>query len=271
MAAIREPAVAGRFYPGDARELDEQVARLIGDASGSREALAVVVPHAGYAYSGALAGATYHKVAVPPSVVVLCPNHTGVPPRIALWAHGSWRLPGAQVGVDERLAQAIAQAWGISHAEAPHVREHAIEVQLPFLRARQAQVRVVPVCMGEASYEECQLLGDRLATLLRGWNPGGRPPLLVASTDMSHYLPARVAREQDALVLERLLALDPQGLHSTVTTRRLSMCGFVPTTVVLAAARCLGASAAELTAYGHSGEVTGDDSAVVGYAGAVIR
>jgi AmmeMemoRadiSam system protein B len=149
-----------------------------------------------------------------------------------------------------------------------HVREHSIEVELPFLRAQNPAVLVAALCLSRLSLAECEELGQNIASVLRRYE---RPPLLVASSDMSHYLPAGVAKRLDGLALERILALDPAGLYRTVTRHEISMCGFVPATVMLFAALALGASRAELVRYGHSGERSGDHERVVGYAGVIVE
>ncbi len=266
MFAMRQPAVAGQFYPLSPAALAREVARHLGEVR-PRRALAVVAPHAGYAYSGPVAGATYAQVEVPASAVVLCPNHTGLGARRSLWPRGLWALPGGDVPVDEELAAELAERAGLTEDAAAHAAEHAVEVQLPFLRARNPSVAVVPICLARLSSLECVALGEALAEVVR---QRGGEVLLVASTDMSHYLPADEARELDALAIERIEQVDPEGLYRVVQERSLSMCGFIPTAAVLAAARALGARRARLVRYGHSGEASQDFSSVVGYAGFLV-
>jgi len=263
---VREPAVAGRFYPGDARAVERELARHM-PAAQAAPATAVIVPHAGWMYSGAVAGAVYARVEVPARAIIVCPNHTGRGVRRSVWASGVWRLPGGDVPVDGALARAVCESAGMQADRGAHLGEHAAEVHLPFLRARRPDVAVVPVCLVHLTFEECERAGQGLAQAVRA-APG--PVLLVASTDMSHYVPAETARRLDRLALDRVEAMDPRGLHETVEANDLSMCGYIPTTVVLAAAVALGAKTARLVRYGHSGETSGDDSAVVGYAGLVV-
>lgn len=259
----RGSAVAGRFYPGDAVRLDEQVRRFLGQPRAQR-ALAVIGPHAGYVYSGAILGETYAEVAVPRTVVIMCPNHTGMGVRRSCWNRGRWQLPGGSIEVDEALADALVQRAGLQADVDAHVHEHAIEVHLPFLRALHPGVRIVPIVLGRLSAQECVELGTRIAETIDD------DVLVAASTDMSHYVSARRAEELDRMAIDRVLALDPVGLHRTVETHAISMCGYVPTTVALAAALHRGATQARLVRYGNSGEASGDFDRVVGYAGFVI-
>jgi AmmeMemoRadiSam system protein B len=262
----REPAVAGRFYTRDPGALAAEVAGLLaGPAPLPREALGILSPHAGYVFSGAVAGATWARVRVPPRVVLLCPNHTGRGARVALWPGGSWRTPLGAVPVDPTLTADLL-ATGLCAADrAAHVLEHALEVQLPFLQVRRPDAAVAALCLGPLDFERCRALGLALAEVA-----GHHGALVVASSDMSHYLPAEVARRKDRLALDRLLALDARGLHEVVEREDISLCGFVPATVMLVAAVARGATGAELTGYRTSGDVTGDQRSVVAYAGAIV-
>jgi MEMO1 family protein len=262
----REPAVAGRFYPGRKDDLTREAVGLLADTSRAAPAVAVLAPHAGYMYSGRVAGATYARVEVPERVVVLCPNHTGLGERVALWPGGAWRTPLGRVPIDPELTAALRACPGVRDDRTAHLAEHALEVQLPFLQLRRPDVALAALCLGHLSADACVALGDALAHALLA-----RPALLVASSDMSHYISADEARRKDAQALDRFLALDARGLFETVEREDISMCGFIPATVVLAAARGLGALSAELVQYANSGDVNGEHERVVGYAGAVVR
>ncbi len=267
-AALRAPAVAGRFYPGEAGALQREVARLLGATPPSRPALALIGPHAGYMYSGSILGQTWARVTVPRRIVLMCPNHTGRGVSRSLWPGGGWQLPGGVVPVDEALGVAIAEHCDVEPDRAAHLHEHALEVHLPFARARQPELRIAALCLSGLSLEECRALGEGLAAVVRG---SDEPVLLVASTDMSHYISADEAAGLDGMALARIQALDPAGLYRTVREHRISMCGVLPTTVALFAARALHAREAELVRYGHSGEHSGDLERVVGYAGVLVR
>lgn len=265
----REPAVAGRFYPGDAAALRREVAELLGPPVAAAPALALVGPHAGYVYSGAIAGQTWARVLVPRRVVLMCPNHTGRGVPLSLWPGGGWRLPTGVVPVDEALTEAIRTQCGATPDRAAHLHEHALEVHLPFALARQPELRIAALCLAGLSAAECRAVGEGLAAVVR--DSGDEPVLLVASTDMSHYIAADEAAALDGLALAQIEALDPEGLYRTVQRHHISMCGVLPTTVALFAARSLGATRAELVRYGNSGERSGDYERVVGYAGVVVR
>jgi hypothetical protein len=271
-AELRMPAVAGRFYPGTQAALERDLGRCFGTALGRaprERAIAVLSPHAGWVYSGAIAAETFARILPPRTALILCPNHTGLGSRRSVWDAGAWRLPGGDVPVDEPLARALVASAGLESDRAAHLREHAIEVQLPFLRRLNAELRIVPICLGRLSLDECLRTGESIATALLAGS-SAETTTIVASSDMSHYLPAETARVLDARALWRVIALDPEGLYRTVVEHDISMCGFIPTTVALAAARRLGAKRAELVRYGNSGDTSGDFESVVGYAGAVI-
>jgi AmmeMemoRadiSam system protein B len=265
-ATERVPVVAGRFYPGDAEELADDVAKRMGTCT-ARPAIAIVGPHAGYVYSGSIAAETWARVDVPQRVILLCPNHTGLGVRCSMWSGGAWRIPGTRLAIDVELRDALAVHTELELDAAAHLREHAIEVHLPMLAARRPDARIVPICLGRLDAARCRTLGEGLARAIASVD---EPVLVVASTDMSHYIPADVAAELDGHALARLLALDPDGLHRVVERERISMCGYVPTTVALSCALARGATSATLVRYGHSGEASGDHERVVGYAGAIV-
>jgi len=259
---VREPAVAGRFYPADGVALAAQVDRFMAGGAPRERALGVVVPHAGYVYSGAVAGAVYARVNVPPRVVVLGPNHTGRGARAALWPEGAWETPLGEVTIDPALTGALASSPLVEPDVAAHRLEHSLEVEVPFLQRARPDVAIAALCLAHLSFDACAALGATVAEAARASGA-----LVVASSDMSHYLPAPLARRKDHRAIERILALDPEGLYDVVHAEDISMCGIIPATVMLVAARALGATRAELVRYGHSGEVSGDDDQVVGYAG----
>lgn len=269
-AAHRPAAVAGRFYPGEPRALARELGRCLAPVAAPVAARMLMAPHAGYVYSGELAGRTWSRVHVPERVLLLCPNHTGLGARRSLWSGGAWDTPAGPVEVDEDLTAALLGA-GLQADTAAHLREHAIEVHLPFLRARNPAARIAAVCLGGLGLADCRALGGSIAAAIRALEATGGRVLLAASSDMSHYVSADEAAALDRLALDRLLALDPAGLFTTVERRRISMCGVLPTTVALFAALGLGATEAELVGYTHSGVVTGDADRVVGYAGAIVR
>jgi len=268
---IRAPAVAGRFYPAGADQIAAELARMMPPADRARTAAAVMCPHAGWVYSGAVAGHVLSLVRVPRRVVVLCPNHTGRGARVAIDVSGAWRTPVGDVPIDEELAAAlVAECHGLRDARADraaHAHEHAIEVLVPMLRARQPDLRLVPVVVGPLAAGECTALGEALA---RAVAQMGEDVLVVASSDMSHYLPDAETRRRDRLALDALLAGDEARLLATCREHDVSMCGVRPAAAMLAYARARGAAAPELVDYATSGDAFGDRSSVVGYAGVVV-
>ena len=265
MTPIRPPAVAGRFYPGEPAELRRQVARFLGTPAPA-PAVGAVVPHAGYVYSGKVAGATFRRLRIPERVVVLGPNHTGRGAPISVFATGAFRIPGADVPIDEPLAAAILAAVpGAQDDRRAHEREHALEVELPFLVALRPDVRIVPIVLGGLDGERAAAAGRALAEAIRG-----EEILVIASSDMSHYIPHDEAARRDRLAIDRVLALDALGLYDTCERADISMCGVLPATALVACAASLGASGAELVQYATSGEAFGDYASVVGYAGMLV-
>jgi len=273
VGAARAPAVSGRFYPGARGELERSVRDLLAAVPDARPARArgAVAPHAGYPYSGFTAACVFARIEIPPVVVVLAPNHTGIadaPYGISLWESGAFRTPLGDVGVDEPFAAALLGATPLVAVDrAAHHAEHAVEVELPFLQVLRPDVRVVPLVLAVDRWEPCRDLGHALAALVQRWP---EPVLLLASSDLNHYEPAAVAERKDALALEALTALDGEELLARCRHERISMCGRGPAATVVAAARALGAGRAVVVDHRHSGAVTGDDAAVVGYAGVVI-
>ncbi len=261
----REPAVAGRFYTDDPAALVRQVDRFLAAGGPRVRARGLVAPHAGYVYSGAVAGAVYARVEVPPRVIVLGPNHTGLGKAAALWPGGVWRLPSGDVPIDAALTEALAASPLVARDIEAHLLEHSLEVQVPFLARARPDVAIAALCLGPLSYDECEELGEVV-----GRAAAAAGALLVASSDMSHYVPAETAREKDHHAIARILALDPRGLYDVVRRERITMCGIVPATVMLVAAKALGAKTAELVRYGNSGDVNGDTRQVVGYAGVLV-
>lgn len=266
----RRPAVANMFYPGDKNRLKAQLDSFVKPVQEPKTVLAAISPHAGYIYSGGVAGAVFSQIRIPEAVIILGPNHRGIGARAALAASGTWDMPFGPVQIDEDIAVAILK--GLPHHEIEddphaHTMEHSIEVQIPFLQVIRPDVRIVPIAISHLSYDTSQEIGRALAEVVRNC---GKEVLLVASTDMTHYESQEMARAQDQLAIERILDLDPKGLYDTVAQHGISMCGVVPTTIVLTACKALGANKAELVQYATSGDVTGDYAQVVGYAGFVV-
>ena len=277
----RTPAVAGLFYPAQPEALKAEVTRLLSPRQAPQPVKAVVSPHAGLGYSGAVAGAVYGRIHCPAVFLLLGPNHRGVGAPVALTAEGEWETPLGAVAIDREVATALRSACPLIREDpVAHAHEHSLEVQLPFLQMLGAAVHIVPLVLGLVPYEVCQELAHAVAQTVRRTS---RAVVIVASTDMTHcgphyrHLPPAgmtahaFAYQEDRYAIDRMLALDAQGLYEVVRQRHITMCGFVPTTVALLACQELGATAATLARYMTSGDIGGDLDTVVGYAGLLIR
>jgi AmmeMemoRadiSam system protein B len=269
---VRHPAVAGRFYPSDPEDLRAEVVGFLTSASSARQAptkaIGCIVPHAGYVYSGHVAGAVFAGIEIPRLSIVLCPNHTGQGRPLAIMSEGAWETPLGEVPIDSQLANALKHRLpALQEDFAAHRAEHAAEVELPFLQVQQPKTVFVPIALGTAQYVILEQLGAALADVIEAKN---EPILIVASGDMNHYESDIVTRAKDHRAIERILTLDPRGLHDVVTQQNISMCGLGPAVVMLTAARRLGAKSAELVKYATSGDISGDRDMVVGYAGVVV-
>ncbi|MEF2231254.1 MAG: AmmeMemoRadiSam system protein B [Pseudodesulfovibrio sp.] len=267
---LRQPFVAGRFYDADPGRLNAMVDGCLALGEGRSEArtLLAMVPHAGYVFSGQVCGKTLAQANLAPAVLLLGPNHTGFGARFSLWAEGGWAIPGAELPVDAELAQAIlASDAGITVDAMAHVREHSLEVILPFLVRLNPATTIAPMAVSSNIFEELKRVGQAIGRTLKSF---GRPVSIVVSSDMSHYISGEEAEKLDSMALEAAVNLDPAGLFNTVRANDITMCGVRPMTVGLFAALELGATRGELAAYANSGQVSGDNDQVVGYAGVLV-
>jgi AmmeMemoRadiSam system protein B len=269
---LRQAAVAGRFYPGDPEDLRAEALTYLSQARPADQvpvrALGCIAPHAGYMYSGHVAGAVFARVEIPKSCIVMCPNHTGMGRALAVMGEGAWQTPMGEVQIDVELAGALKKRFpALQEDSAAHRAEHAAEVELPFLLLRQPKLRFVPIALGTSQFEVLEQLGEALADVIAASKDR---ILIVASSDMNHYESDAVTRVKDHQAIERILTLDPRGLFDVVTQQKISMCGFGPAVAMLTAARLLGAKSAELVKYATSGDISGDRDMVVGYAGVVV-
>jgi AmmeMemoRadiSam system protein B len=264
----RKPYVAGHFYPSDPAKLRQEIDAHLRSEAPSRPARGVIVPHAGYIYSGSVAGAVYAAAELPRRLILLGPNHTGLGRPIAVMNRGVWMTPLGPARIDEALADLILDASNIVEIDAAaHLAEHSIEVQIPFLQTRLGDFLFAPVCVGTGRHGDLATLAMAIATAAAAIR---EPVGIVISTDMTHYEPAEVARAKDLQAIRRMEALDGEGLHRVVKESEISMCGSAPATAGLHALKRLGATRAEVIAYGHSGETSGNMHEVVGYAGLLI-
>lgn len=266
---VREPAVAGQFYPGRPERLLREVQEYTAYAGPKVRAIGCIVPHAGYMYSGHVAGAVYARLQLPQRYIILCPNHTGMGQPLAIMSSGAWATPLGDVGIDEALAASLQQSCDLlTEDPMAHAAEHSLEVQLPFLQVLAPGLQFVPVAVGTGKFDSLVRLGEAIADLI---SQTDTPIMIIASSDMNHYESDAVTRVKDAKAIERVLSLDPAGLYETVRTENISMCGYGPAVIMLTAAKKLGARSTELVKYATSGDISGERNAVVGYAGVLVK
>jgi AmmeMemoRadiSam system protein B len=265
---VRHPVVAGRFYPAKPEVLLRDVRSYLGTSTAKISALGCVAPHAGYMYSGHVAGAVYARMELPERFIILCPNHTGMGKPLAIMSQGLWDTPLGQCRIDEVLARELCQQCpALSDDIEAHRAEHASEVQLPFIQAEKREFSFVPITVGVGRYDVLAALGQAMAAVIKRQE---EKILIVASSDMNHYESDAVTRVKDAKAIDRMLALDAKGLFEVVVNENISMCGYGPAVAMLTAAEELGVKSAEMVKYATSGDISGDKALVVGYAGIVV-
>lgn len=266
---MRQPAVADRFYPGSPKALLQTITDLfpVTENITKSKALAVVSPHAGYVYSGALAAETFSAVKIPETVIILGPNHHGQGAPVSLSVE-TWDMPLGKVPIDLAIANHLLEdSEYIKIDETAHKFEHSLEVQVPFLQMLQKNLSIVPLVLSRISYALCEDVAGSLARVIDGSN---KDVLIVASSDMSHYETRRSAEKKDHSALQCIEQLNPSALYHTVFDNHISMCGVIPVVIALLAAKACGAQQSSLVGYTDSGFITGDTDQVVGYAGVVI-
>jgi len=279
---VRRPCQAGAFYSGTKSSLTKQVENCFlhkfgpgklpqVNRSANRSILALVCPHAGYMYSGAVAANSYFALAadgVPHTCVILGPNHTGMGSGVSIMIEGAWETPLGVSSIDIETARKIQKETEIIDIdESAHRLEHSIEVQLPFLQyVYGVDVKFVPICMMMQDLTTSREVGEALSSTLAGLNA-----VVIASSDMTHYESQAAASKKDRLAIESILSLDEESLQRVVESASISMCGYGPVTAAITAVKLLGARNASLLSYRTSGDVTGDTSAVVGYASILIN
>lgn len=266
----RQPAVAGQFYTTDAAPLMEEVRGYLAQAQPKNAAhtILAMAPHAGYYYSGIIAGVTLGQANLAKTVLLLGPNHTGLGKPFAVWPDGRWLFPGGSLAVDEELASFLCEKEPLLEPDTlAHQREHSLEVMVPFLAALDPGTSIVPICVSHPTLDTLLGVGKAIGRALRGFE---RPVSMLVSSDMSHFVPHEVAKNQDTQALEPALRLDPVRFYETVRGEGISMCGVLPMTVGIAAALELGAQESEITGYATSGQINGEMRRVVGYAGMLV-
>ena len=265
----RPPAVAGSFYEASPDRLRAQVQSCFAaneKVAAKERFIGAVVPHAGLMYSGHVAAAFYALAELPRRFIILCPNHTGIGHFAAINREGEWRTPLGNVPIDTPLADALmAKSKLLAEDWKAHTREHSLEVQLPFLQQLLGSFTFVPICLAAPRYALCEEIGNAIAEAARDESIG-----ILASSDLNHYENQEATLRKDQRAIDAVLALDPEALWRVVDEEDISMCGFIPTTTMLIAAKKLGAANARLIKHATSGDINGDYSHVVGYAAILI-
>lgn len=265
---LRQPAVAGRFYPADPSVLRGDIHSYLSPAREQVRAIGCIAPHAGYIYSGSVAGAVFSRIELPSCSIILCPNHTGRGHPLSIVKAGNWRTPLGDVPINGEVAETLLQEFpALVDDPVAHDSEHAIEVELPFLQVARPDATFVPIAVGTGRLILLEKLGEAIASTISKID---QQILIIASSDMNHYENDAITRVKDHKAIDKILALDARGLYETVINESISMCGFGPTVAMLTAAKLLGATNAELVQYATSGDALGDRETVVGYAGIVL-
>jgi len=264
----RKPVVAGQFYPESKPKLKTALSDITRGNLEKRKVFGAVIPHAGYIYSGAVAGEVYSRMLETEIFVILGPNHTGSGKDFAVYPGGEWITPIGSVKVDTELASYLSENSRVYEKDTrAHDFEHSIEVQLPFLQHLMEDFSILPICIGNSNFEDLAKAGSELAYALQY---AKREATIIASSDMTHYEPQNIAKAKDMEAIARMQEMDVKGLADKVKSMNISMCGVAPVIIMLTATGILGARKGELIEYKTSGDVSGDYFSVVGYAGMIF-
>ena len=271
MVAIRNPIVAGQFYPGSKDLLLKELKSLISKALKSEQnAIGILSPHAGYIYSGHVAGGVFGSIRPKATYVILGPNHTGMGEDFGLSTDASWMTPIGEARIDKILANQIKKnSKYVKEDDLPHAHEHSIEVQLPFLQFIQSDFKFVPIVVSAASLDIYREVGSAIARSIMDLKME-KDITIIASSDMTHYESQENAKMKDSVAIEAILELNEEKLLDRISNLDISMCGYGPAAIMIVAAKELGAKSSRLVNYETSGAASGDYSSVVGYAGIII-
>lgn len=266
---IREPIAADRFYPAASAALRGQIESMVDKNAQPKKALGVVSPHAGYVFSGKIACEVFSKVEITDTVIMLGPNHTGRGQAFALYPEGCWNTPFGDASIDKGLSSALLKRSSLIQEDATaHLAEHSLEVQLPIMQYFKPDVKIVPIIINTSEFKPCLEVAQAIAATVAEYD---KDVLIIASSDMTHYESQLDVEKKDKLAIDAVLNLDENLLFKNVETYNITMCGFVPTIIMISAVKALGAASARLVKYQTSGDITGDYDEVVGYAGIIIE
>jgi len=268
---IRQAVVAGQFYPATEADIKKLIAGFVDTQTSKVDVIACMLPHAGYQYSGKVAAQTAARINIKDKVILLGPNHTGNGAAYSIMTEGAWQAPQGPLNIDSQLAKSILEgSQYLENDYLAHAEEHSLEVELPILQYFRNDFEIVPIAFMSDDLPVLKKIGEDIAGAVKKLKAQDKV-LLVASSDMTHYEPQESARIKDKKAIEAILALSPDKLMRAVKDFNISMCGYAPAIVMLSVANSLGASSAQLISYQTSGDVTGDKSSVVGYAGIIIK
>lgn len=266
---IRLPVVAGRFYPEEKAELEALIKTMVDDKAVKENVLGMVVPHAGYPFSGQVVGACLSRVKFPDTFIIIGPNHTGRGKPFSIMSDGKWLTPLGVVDIDKELAKKlVATSKYLREDEEAHRLEHSVEVQLPFLQHFKKDIKFVPIIMTLSNMETHRQIGKEIAKAIKDTK---RNAIVMVSSDMTHYEPHEEAKRKDGLAIRAMLDLNEQELAQRIEGENITMCGYAPALSLLAAMKELDGTQAELVKYQTSGDTTGDTDSVVGYAGILFK
>lgn len=267
---LRKPVVSGQFYPSEVKDLSSMIASFADRRAQKKDCLGVVLPHAGYVYSGNVATQTVSGISIKDNVVLLGPNHIGQGAILSIMPQGCWRTPLGDIEINAGLASLFLKKCRYLESDnLAHLGEHSLEVELPILQYFRKDFKIVPIAMMTDDLSLLNQLAQSLAGVIVE-NDLKSSTLFVASSDLTHYESEESAKRKDALAIEAIVSLDESKLESVVRKLSISMCGFAPVYVLIKTAKLLGAKGAKLIKYQTSGDATGDKSSVVGYAGITI-
>jgi len=265
---IRYPSVAGMFYPGDRKSLSCQLKSFIQDPGEKLRVKGLISPHAGYDYSGGCAGKGFSRVVIPDRIIILGVNHRGVGHPMAVDGNDKWNSPLGDIEIDDILRDELVMDSEVFRMDSDaSAEEHSLEVQVPFIQFLNSSARILPITVGTHNRDMLHMGGIEIADMIKR---SGEDVLIIASTDMSHYISSDDAKDLDSKAIEKIEGLDPDGLFDTVYTNRISMCGLSPTYIMMIAAKRLGGTKGVVIDYTNSGYTSGDFDQVVGYLSAYI-
>ncbi len=266
---IRKPVAAGAFYPASSDALRGQIASMANKNINPEKAFGVVSPHAGYQFSGPITCEVFSKVRITDTVIILGPNHTGMGKPFALYADGSWRTSFGDISIDRDISTALLKKTDLFEEDMiAHADEHSLEVQVPVMQYFNPDFKIVPIVIGITQLKKCLEAAEAISAVIK---ESGKDVLIVASSDMTHYESQSDANRKDKIAIDAILKLDESLLFKSVEKYNITMCGYIPTVIMIAAVKALGAASARLVRYQTSGDITGDYSQVVGYAGIIVE